>query len=208
MAARHAAQALAAEALVVVDLVAPAEALVAGDPLVVVAPQAGGREFTMGRLLQNLSTGRWHLARTISANEQLEIARAVQLAEKKTSAQIKVVIEASMHFVDVIRGQTARDRALEVFGVERVWDTTHNNGILLYLLLSERDAEIVVDRGFNDKVAATHWQEVCSALETDVRSGGLGQAVRHAIEAIGRIAEQAFPSTGHTNELSDDVRLL
>jgi uncharacterized membrane protein len=182
--------------------------LAAVDRLAAAAPQADGKELAMGRLLQNLSTGRWHLAKIVSANEQLEIARAVQAAEKATSAQIKVVIEASMHFIDVIRGQTARDRALEVFGVERVWDTSHNNGILLYLLLSERDAEIVVDRGFNEKVAAAQWQEVCSALEADARAGGLGQAVRNAIAAIGRIAEQAFPSRGHTNELSDDVRLM
>jgi len=146
--------------------------------------------------------------RTIAANEQLAISQAVHAAERHTSAQIKVVIEASMHFVDVIRGQTARERALEVFGVERVWDTHHNNGILLYLLLAERDAEIVVDRGFNEKVPTSTWQEVCATLEADVRNGSLGHAVLNAVRAIGVIAHEAFPSTGHTNELSDEVKLM
>ncbi len=146
--------------------------------------------------------------RIIAANEQLAITQAVHAAEKHTSAQIKVVIEASMHFVDVIRGQTARERALEVFGVERVWDTHHNNGILLYLLLSERDAEIIADRGFNEKVPASRWQGVCSTLEADVRNGSLGHAVLNAVHAIGAIAHEVFPSTGHSNELPDEVKLI
>jgi uncharacterized membrane protein len=162
----------------------------------------------MDRLFKNLATGRWHLAKALSSVERALITDAVQEAETTTSAQIKVVVEASLHSMDIIRGQTARDRALEVFGSERVWDTTHNNGILLYLLLAERDAEIVADRGFNGKVSPHEWQEVCRVLEVEAKRTGLANAIISAVAQIGEMARKVFPSTGHDNELGDDVRVV
>jgi uncharacterized membrane protein len=108
--------------------------------------------------------------------------------------------------MDVIHGQTARERALEVFGLERIWDTTHNNGILLYLLLAEHDAEIVVDRGFNSKIDTHTWKSVCDVLESENARSSFGRAVCAAVEELGKIAESVFPSTDHPNEISDDVR--
>jgi len=33
-----------------------------------------------------------------------------------------------------------------------VWDTEHNNGVLIYLLLADRDVEIIADRGIHAKL--------------------------------------------------------
>ena len=41
-----------------------------------------------------------------------------------------------------------------MFGKLRVWDTEHNNGVLIYLLLAEHAIEIVADRGLNRHVDA------------------------------------------------------
>jgi uncharacterized membrane protein len=161
----------------------------------------------MGRLLKNLTTGRWHLRRVLSQADAGTITSAVSSAEQTTSAQIKVVIEASLDLSPLLRGQTARERALEVFGVERVWDTGGNNGILLYILVAERDAEVVVDRGFNSLVAVDEWRELCNRLTGDIQSIGFAPAVVRAVERIGAIATRVFPSTEHANELSDDVRI-
>jgi uncharacterized membrane protein len=161
----------------------------------------------MERLLKNLMTGRWHLRRLLSPVDAATITEAVSAAERTTSAQIKVVIEASLDLSPLLRGQTARERALEVFGVERVWDTAANNGILLYILVSERDAEIVVDRGFNGAVAPDEWLELCSGLTSEIKTQGFVSAVLHGIERISAMATRVFPSTDHVNELSDDVRI-
>ena len=45
-------------------------------------------------------------------------------------------------------------RAVTMFGKLRVWDTEHNNGVLIYLLLAEHAIEIVADRGLNRRVPA------------------------------------------------------
>ena len=87
------------------------------------------------------------------------------------------MVEGSLRCLDVIRGMSVRERALDVFGEERVWDTEENNGILLYLLVSERDAEIVVDRGFNQVVSSEQWEEVCLQLERDSKQQGLAKGI-------------------------------
>ena len=45
-----------------------------------------------------------------------------------------------------------------MFGKLRVWDTEHNNGVLIYLLLAEHAIEIVADRGLNEQVPPQQWQ--------------------------------------------------
>lgn len=157
------------------------------------------------RVLQNITTGWWHVSRTFNGSVQAELTKAVRIAEQNTSAEIRVVVEGSLRCIDVIKGMSVRERALDVFGEERVWDTEENNGILLYLLVSERDAEIVVDRGFNEAVSSEQWEEVCLQLERDSKQQGLAKGISQAIRQIGTIASGIYPSVGGVNELSDEI---
>ena len=68
-------------------------------------------------------------------------------------------------------GKQPRQRALEVFAALGVWDTEANNGVLIYVLLADRDVEIVADRGLNGHVGAAEWSVVCEAMETAFRAG-------------------------------------
>jgi uncharacterized membrane protein len=61
---------------------------------------------------------------------------------------------------DLARARAAR-RALEVFAHLRVWDTEHNNGVLIYVQLADRIVEIVADRGFRGRVSPAEWEAVC-----------------------------------------------
>lgn len=161
--------------------------------------------FTMKRLWQNLTTGRWHVRRLLAPTGAAAITEAVRVTERTTSAQIKVVVEAALDVAPLFRGQTARERSLEVFGLERVWDTSANNGILLYLLVAERDAEIVADRGFNGVVAPEEWSDLCNALTREIASTGFVPAIVQAVERIGTIATRTFPVTESGNELRDEL---
>jgi uncharacterized membrane protein len=159
------------------------------------------------RLIANLFTGSWHAHRALNKESCDRVTAAVSEAEKTTSAQIKVVVEASLHITDILRGQTARDRALEVFGLERIWDTSENNGILLYLLLAERDAEIVVDRGLHLKVDPDSWKKVCSLIENRASTQGLADALIEAVYALGEVARAHFHPRPGPNEIPDNVRV-
>ena len=103
------------------------------------------------------------------------------------------------------RGDTTpRERAVEMFAELRVWDTEQNNGVLIYLLLADRDIEIVADRGISAKVRPAEWEEICRAMEAQLRRGDYGAAVVQGIEAATRVLARAFPPrAGDRDELPD-----
>lgn len=160
---------------------------------------------TFKRALLHATTGRYHVRQLIPEHERARITKAITDLEKRTSAELRVVVEASLDLLSILRGCSARKRAEIVFSRERIWDTHHNNGVLLYLLVAERDAEIVADRGLNDKVSADEWVAVCKGLEYEVRTVGFVPALIATIESISVLLERAFPGGGGAAELSDEV---
>lgn len=159
----------------------------------------------MRRLVRHAVTGRWHVSKMLGGGASQAITEAVRDAERGHTGQIRVVIEGTPGVAHVVRGRTARDRAIDLFAAEGVWDTNHNNGVLLYLMIAERDAEIVADRGLNAKVTAEQWHAICTDLEREVRASGFTHAVCSAVSSIGRLLREHFPAEGAPNELPDDV---
>lgn len=159
----------------------------------------------MRRIVRHALTGRWHVSRMLSRGASQKISDAVREAERGHSGQIRVVIEGTPGVSHVLKWRTARDRAIEVFAMERVWDTTDNNGVLLYLMIAEGEAEIVADRGLNDKITPEQWHQIYLALERDVETLGFTRAVCAAISCIGSRLRERFPSAEAPNELPDDV---
>jgi uncharacterized membrane protein len=139
------------------------------------------------------------------------IATAVRAAEQEHRGEIRVVVEAALDVWSILDGTTPRARALEVFARHRVWDTDENNGVLIYVLLADRDVEIVADRGYGGRVTAAQWEAVCRAIEAEFRAGHWQQGLVAGVAAAGRIVRTHFPLTaGHAdrNELPDRPALL
>ena len=132
------------------------------------------------------------------------IEQAIRRSEQMHDGEIRFAVESALEPLHLWRGKTARERAIEAFAELRVWDTERNNGVLLYLLLADRDVEIVADRGFNGKVTAGEWEAVCRQMESSLRDGRHTEAVIAGIEAISQIVARHFPaSAGGRNELPD-----
>jgi uncharacterized membrane protein len=87
----------------------------------------------------------------------------------------------------------------------RIWDTAHNNGVLIYLLLADRNVEIVADRGIDAKVGTGGWEKICAAMETDFRAKNFEGGAIRGIEAVSREMAAHFPKSagGGPNELPD-----
>jgi uncharacterized membrane protein len=99
---------------------------------------------------------------------------------------------------------TPRERALEVFGLLRVWDTEHNNGVLIYLLLADRDVEIIADRGIAKAVPDSEWRAICAAIESASAAGKHADGVVEGIQAVSAVLARHFPHRGDSsNELPD-----
>src|SRR4051812_44942925 len=93
-----------------------------------------------------------------------------------------LVGQSALDGAPLFRNQPARERALDIFSNLRIWDTAHNNGVLIYLLLADRDVEIVADRGIDALVGAAGWEEICKAMETDFRASNFSGGVIKGID--------------------------
>ena len=98
---------------------------------------------------------------------------------------------------------------MEAFSSLRVWDTENNDGVLIYLLLADRDVEIVADRGIHAKVGDEAWTAICRRMEKEFRAGRYAEAVEEGVRAVGELLAQHSPHTGsERNEIPDKPIVL
>ncbi len=124
------------------------------------------------------------------------IEKAIAANEKLHSGEIRFVVEAGLDPLEIVFGKTPKKRAIELFGRLNIWDTEHNNGVLIYLLLADRDVEIVADRGIHHLVGDAGWERICHAMELRFRAGEFEAGVLEGIAAIGNELSQHFPPQG------------
>jgi uncharacterized membrane protein YgcG len=156
------------------------------------------------RIGKHLLEHRWRVRRDFPPRVLDAIEQAIKAGEATHSGQIRFVVEGALDGAPLFRDQPARERALDVFSHLRIWDTHHNNGVLIYLLLADRDVEIVADRGIDTKVGAAGWEAICLQMEADFRTGQFEQGVIKGIAAVSRELAKYFPhAEGGPNELPD-----
>ena len=156
------------------------------------------------RIGRHLVEHRWRARRDFPPRVLAAIERSIKTGEATHSGQVRFVVEGALDGAPLFRDQPARERAIDIFAKLRIWDTTHNNGVLIYLLLADRDVEIVADRGIDAKVGAAGWQKICTEMETDFKTGNFERGVIRGIEAVSRQLAKHFPAHGGgPNELPD-----
>jgi len=156
------------------------------------------------RIGKHLLGHRWRLRRDFPPKVLAAIEAAIKAGEATHAGQVRFVVEGSLDGAPLFRDQPARERALDVFSQLRIWDTAHNNGVLIYLLLADRDVEIIADRGVDAKVGASGWEKICAEMESEFRSGNFERGAIKGIEAVSRQLAKHFPSRGGgPNELPD-----
>ena len=137
------------------------------------------------------------------------IEAAVRDSEVRHGGEIRFAIENSLAPSLVWRGMSGRERAVEMFANLRVWDTERNSGVLVYLLLADRDIEIVADRGIAARVAPAVWEQVAQTMEAAFRRGDFERGALAGIEAIGALLAAHFPPTGNNpDELANRPVIL
>jgi uncharacterized membrane protein len=156
------------------------------------------------RILKHLTYGPLHVRRCFPRAGMQAIQSAIARSESSHTGELRFAVEAALDWRHLLRGTTPRERAVEVFSQLRIWDTEHNSGVLIYLLLAERDVEIVADRGIHAKVGEQQWQEICRVMEERFRAGEFERGVTEGLDAITMLLQQHFPARGvNQNELPD-----
>ena len=161
------------------------------------------------RIAKHLVMTHWQVNRAFPRDTLVAIDRAIKASENAHIGEIRFAVEGALDGAALLKGQSGKVRALDVFSQLRVWDTQHNNGLLIYLLLADRHVEIVADRGIHDKVGAQEWQKICRKMETLFRQANYEGGVVTGIEAITQLLTKYFPASGvGINELPDKPVVL
>ena len=135
----------------------------------------------------------------------------VAASERQHTGQIRIVAEAGLPWSYLRRHANARERALMLFSKHRVWDTEHNNGVLIYLLLAEHAIEIVADRGIDARVSDDDWRAMAQRMGAAFREGRFEDGLTQALEEMSALLVEHFPlrdDEPDRNELPDEPVVL
>ena len=149
------------------------------------------------------------------------LAERVGASEQRHSGQIRICVESSLPMsylwrlnADTPMAELVRQRAVTMFGKLRVWDTEHNNGVLIYLLLAENAIEIVADRGLSQHVSAAQWQGMVAHMSVAFKAGRYEDGLTEAMGETSAVLMEHFATDAsadglpNANELPDSPILL
>lgn len=136
------------------------------------------------------------------------LARRVAASEQRHGGEIRICVESSLPISYLWRlnrqntlGALTRQRAVALFGKLRVWDTEHNNGVLIYVLLAEHAIEIVADRGLRPHVSPAQWQAMVARMAQAFRDQRYEDGLTQAIEETSAVLMAHFATSDASNEV-------
>ena len=163
----------------------------------------------MKRIVKHLFATDGQVKRAFPRSALKAIETAIAASEREHTGEIRFAIEAALDGRPLFRGQSSRERALDVFSQLRVWDTEHNTGLLIYLLLADRAVEIVADRGIHERVGSQEWEKICKAMQSAFKQSNFEGGVIAGVQAVTKHLKAHFPvHESERNELPNKPVLL
>jgi len=162
------------------------------------------------RILRHRWLDETDVARALGVDALARLEARVAASERRHSGEIRLCVEAGLPLSYLWRSATPRQRAVAMFGKLRVWDTEHNNGVLIYLLLAEHAIEIVADRGLARQVPQAHWDALVGGMREAFRAGRFEEGLAQAVDAVDAMLARHFPlaqGQANPNELPDRAHL-
>lgn len=146
----------------------------------------------------------WRWRAVFSKTLLNDIETAIQQSERLHRGELRFAIENTLPSSWLWRGIKPGERALDLFSNLRVWDTEENSGVLIYLLLADREVHIIADRGIAKRVDQAEWSAVAETMQTAFRQGDFRGGSLAGIERITGILATHFPAEkDNPNELAD-----
>jgi putative membrane protein len=190
-----------ADRLEVENAIAEAERKTSGEVVAVIARASGGYYYVpylWGALISlivpwPLITWTWMPVQDIYL---------IQLAVFATLAAL--LHYAPLRFALVPRAimrQRAHQRAMQQFVAQDIYTTTGHTGVLIFVSVAERYAEIVVDSAIHAKVPDSEWEGIVKKLTADIGSGNAGKGLVEAIRQVGEHLAAHFPAAAAKENL-------
>ncbi len=142
--------------------------------------------------------------RFFTDDDFLRVSNKIKEMEKITAGEIRIVIKEKKSFSN--RKKDLKKLTEEEFFKLGMQETRDKTGILIYILLTERQFYILADSGINEKVEQNTWDEVRNEMQKEFIIGNFTNGVIHGIDRVGHILSEHFPiKPDDTNELSNKV---
>ena len=152
------------------------------------------------RLLAHLWLDASDARRAVPPDILQRLAARVAASEQRHTGQIRICVEAALPMSYLWRlgrshtmDQLIRQRALMLFGKLRVWDTEHNNGVLVYLQLAEQAIEVVADRGLSQHISPEQWQAMVARMRGNFQQRLFEDGLTQALEEVSALLVAYFP---------------
>jgi uncharacterized membrane protein YgcG len=137
------------------------------------------------------------------------IQEAIARGERIHRAEVRLIIEPSLAWHEVLARKTPRQRARELFAECGIWDTEENCGVLVYVNLADRDVEILADRTAQGLVEGDAWESVCQVMVKGFSRGDYRDSAVAALEQLNELLQVALPDDGaRANQLSNRPMML
>ncbi|MEX8546042.1 MAG: TPM domain-containing protein [Mucilaginibacter sp.] len=134
--------------------------------------------------------------------EQQQIRKAIEAAEKNTSGELRVCVEKTC-------SEEALDRAATYFKQLNMHKTKLRNGVLIYLSTVDRKFAIIGDAGIHKVVPDNFWVQTKDVMLSHFKFGNLTEGITAGLKMAGEQLQKYFPSQdSDKNELSDDVAFM
>ena len=165
---------------------------------------------SLERWWRHWTTGTLARRRAFPTHVMHAVEQAIRECESRHAGEIRFAVDVALSSAELWAGLTPRQSAIEVFSRLRVWDTAHNNGVLIYVLLADRDVEIVADRGVGTGlVPQAEWEDCCRVMETHFAKGRFRDGAVAGINAVADVLARHPPQGPDAgNELPDAPALL
>jgi uncharacterized membrane protein len=135
----------------------------------------------------------------LNREEDHRIVKAIKLAEKNTSGEIKVHIE------NYCKGNV-EERSLFVFNRLKLNKTKLRNGVLIYLAVKDHKFAILGDEGINKVVEDGFWNDVKDLMQNRFKENRFADGLEEGIMRCGEKLKNFFPyQSDDTNEIPDNI---
>ncbi len=105
--------------------------------------------------------------------------------------------------------QRAHRRAMQQFVAQNIYTTPGQTGVLLFVSVAERYAEIVTDAGIHAKVPDTEWKDIIAKLTAEIGGGNACSGLVQAIRRVGEHLAAHFPAPANKpNALPNHLVML
>ena len=132
-----------------------------------------------------------------------KIEAIIAEAESQQGCEIRFVVEGGLPLRYLSRDKAIHERASDLFSQLKIWDTERNNGILFYLVLSEKTFQIVADRGVSAVVSEEQWKILSTSIQQEFQSISFEAGILRGIRELASLLKPHFPEPVKSGELSN-----